>query len=200
MSAPADMQLVGQILQETGVDQATPAPGLVAYSQALAEGLMGWLEGRAPGLGGLFSRLAGLGPVVAVVVGGLVLVTLMVVVVRAIRARHRRPLLQSLGPLPSARVRVLPERGRDHWRTEVEGRLAAGDVAGGLEALWWWFACSVATVRVEPSWTSGELLLRCRRPDLAPLARGLDLLLYGGERPGVEDLRQFFRRLEEALP
>jgi hypothetical protein len=199
--ATADLDLVQRVLRDSGVDQAVPAAGLSAYGQALAERLGDWLHRRAPGLGGLFSWLAGLGPVATLVVGGLILATLLVVLVKAVRARRGRPAAAPLSRPSPARARAMPERGRDAWRSELERRLAAGDVASGLEALWWWFACSVAaTAPVEPSWTSLELLARCGRSDLAPLARGLDVLLYGGTRPRVSDLRQFFRRLDAALP
>ena len=194
------MELVRRVLEETGVDQTPNAPGLAAYTQALAEALMEWFESKVPGLGGLFSWLADFAPGAISVAGGLILVALLLVVVSAIRARRRRPAIVPKAPVSAPLRRFEPERGKDAWRSELERRLAAGDVPGGLEALWWWFACAVATVRVDPSWTSHELLARCRRPDLAPLARGLDRLLYGGERPRVEDLKRLFRRLDEALP
>jgi hypothetical protein len=199
--ATADLHLVQQILRDSGVEQAVPVPGLAAYAQALAERMADWVHRRAPMVGGLFSWLAGLGPIVVWVVGGLILATLLVVLVKAVRARRARPTSPPLSRPSPARARAVPVRDREGWRSELEQRLAAGDVAGGLEALWWWFACSVAaTIPVDPSWTSLELLARCRRSDLVPLARGLDVLLYGGTRPGVSDLRQFFRRLDAALP
>ncbi len=199
-AASADMETVQRVLQQTGVDQTPNAPGLAAYTQAVAEGLMEWFGSKAPGLRGLFSWLADIAPGAIAVGGGLILVALLVVVVSAIRARRRRPPIAPKTPVSARRFPFEPERGKDAWRSELERRIAAGDVPGGLEALWWWFACSVATVRVDPSWTSHELLARCRRADLAPLARGLDRLLYGGERPGVEDLQRLFRQLDEALP
>jgi hypothetical protein len=92
-----------------------------------------------------------------------------------------------------------PERGRADWRQELDRRLASGDVAGALEALWWWFAREVASEHVDASWTSHELLARCGRRELAPLATALDRLLYGAERPDVSDLLRFRGRIEEAL-
>ncbi len=196
--ATADLELVQRVLRETGVDQTVPAPGLPAYLQAAAERFMDWLQHHAPGLRALLPWIAGLAPAAAVVAGVLVLGTLLVVLVKAVRARRRRSTLPLAAPAP-VRARVPSERDRDVWRADLERRLLAGDVAGGLEALWWWFACSIATVRVDPSWTSFELLARCRRTDLAPLARGLDTLLYGAARPEVDDLRRFFQRLDSVL-
>jgi hypothetical protein len=199
--ATADLDLVQRILRESGVEQSPPVPGLAAYAQALAERVADFLHRRAPVVGGVFSWLAGLAPVAAWVVGVLVLATLLVVVVKAVRARRARPASPRLSRPSPASLRAEPVRDREGLRSELEQRLAAGDVAGGLEALWWWFACSVAaSVPVDPSWTSLELLSRCRRSDLVPLARGLDALLYGGARPGVSDVRQFFLRLDAALP
>jgi hypothetical protein len=100
--------------------------------------------------------------------------------------------------IPSAQP--LAEHDREGWRREIDRRLAAGDLEGTLEALWWWFARSVSRDRVDPSWTSHELLARCARPDLTPLARVLDRLLYGQQRPRPDDVRRFVGRIEAALP
>jgi hypothetical protein len=81
----------------------------------------------------------------------------------------------------------------------LDARLAAGDVAAALEALWWWFARSASTADVDPSWTSRELLAHCGRHDLTPLALGLDRLLYGPARPGSVELRTFIARAEAGL-
>jgi hypothetical protein len=197
--ATADLDLVQRILRETGVDQSVPTAGLAGYAQALAEAAMDWLKGHAPHVGDLFAGLAGLAPMATLTAGGLVLLALLVVAAKALLARRRRISGAPALPAPFVPARFESNRGRVAWQLELERCLAAGDVTGGLEALWWWFASSVATVRVDPSWTSLELLVRCQRTDLTPFARSLDRLLYGGVRPGIDDLRRFTERLGSVL-
>ena len=101
------------------------------------------------------------------------------------------------------RVAALPARETDWdaaaWRAELERCLAEGRVAEGLRAAWWWLARSVAGERVEPDWTSRDLVARSGRSDLRDLVRGLDTLIYGPERPGLDDLRRLVGRMEAAL-
>lgn len=101
------------------------------------------------------------------------------------------------------RVAALPAREADWdaaaWRVELDRCLAEGRVAEGLRAAWWWMARSVAGERVEPDWTSRDLVARSGRSDLRDLVRGLDTLIYGPERPGLDDLRRLVGRMEAAL-
>ncbi|HKV07780.1 MAG TPA: hypothetical protein VJ725_06570, partial [Thermoanaerobaculia bacterium] len=85
------------------------------------------------------------------------------------------------------------------WRAELERRLAAGRAAEALEAAWWWLARSVAGDRVEPDWTSRDLLAQTRRADLTDVVRRLDVLTYGPERPGLDEVRTLVGRLEAVL-
>ena len=85
------------------------------------------------------------------------------------------------------------------WRAELERRLAAGQTAKALEALWWWLARSLAGERAAPDWTSRDLVARARREDLRELVRRLDAFTYGPRRPAAEDLRRLLGRLEEAV-
>ena len=66
--------------------------------------------------------------------------------------------------------------------------------------MWWWFARALTTARVDPAWTSRELLAHSGRRELGGLALALDRLLYGAARPQAADIRAFLSRAEEALP
>lgn len=200
MSTPADLALVHRLLEETGAAQRHPPPGWSGYVEALAQAFAEWLSRRVPALQGLSALPAKLG-LLAAVVGAALVAALLYAVARAVlrRRRDRHAAAPPAAPSPS-RASPAVEHDRHGWRKEVDRRLAAGDVEGTLEALWWWFARSVSADRVDPSWTSHELLARCARADLAPLARALDRLLYGSQRPRPEDLRRFLGRLEAGLP
>jgi len=198
VTAPADLELVRRILEETGVEQTPPVPGWSAYFEALAEAFGGWLVRHFPRLEGLASLPRRLGPAVAVLGAALVVFILIVVVRTALRQRRLSALEKPPAPAPAAPRAA--ERGRREWRHELEWRLASGDVEAALEALWWWFARSVSGGRVDPSWTSRDLLASSDRADLLPIAGVLDRLLYGFERPDADDVRRFLVRLEAALP
>jgi hypothetical protein len=88
---------------------------------------------------------------------------------------------------------------RSEWRRELDRRLAAGDVPGAIEALWWWFARSVAGGGVDATCTSRELVLSVGRNDLLSHVPSLDRMSYGTARPPVEEVRHFLERLEQAL-
>jgi hypothetical protein len=200
MTGPAPMDLVERVLVESGVDRTVPPPGWGGYIKALAEAFVEWLRGWFPGLRGLAPIPTKLGPLATVLLTLVLLLTLYALVRMAILTRRtRRAAPAPPASLPSE-ARSLPECDRAAWRREIDRRLAARDVAGALEALWWWFARSVSATHVDPSWTSHELLVCCGRGDLTPFARALDQLLYGVERPDSEDLQRFLRGLEEALP
>jgi hypothetical protein len=103
-------------------------------------------------------------------------------------------------PLPAAAA----EMDAAAWRAELDRCLAEGRIAEGLQAAWWWLARSVAGARAEPTWTGRDLLTQIRgddrrRHDLRELVRRLDTLLYGPERPGLDDLRRLVGRMEETL-
>jgi hypothetical protein len=113
---------------------------------------------------------------------------------RAGRARRPRPYGERVAlPAPP------PELDAAAWRAVLEARLAAGEPAAALLALWWWLARSLAGSRAEADWTSRELMAQARRPDLAPLAQRLDALTYGPGQPSLDDLRTLVGRLEAAL-
>jgi len=200
MSAPADLALLRRVLEETGVDQTVPSPSWSAYFERLIEAAGRWLVSHFPRLQGLASLPRRLGPAAAFL-GIVFVVAVLFWVARMVVLRRRQAgatAPPAKPPLPPA-SRV-PERDRPAWRHEIERRLAAGDIEGALEALWWWFARSVCPGRVDPAWTSHELLASSGRADLAPVAGALDRLLYGFARPDADELRRFLGRLEAALP
>jgi hypothetical protein len=197
----ADAAVLERVLRESGVDQTPPGPTWVGYAQALAEAFARWLERVFPHES-FFRHLpeavgfALIASAIALVVG------VLAVAVRAgLRARTQRLASRTgAGPRTVAAPIPRPERDRAEWRDELERRLAQGDVAGALEALWWWFARTVSASKVDPAWTSRELIAQAGRLELAPLAFALDRLLYGAERPHAETIRTFLRQGEEALP
>ena len=97
-----------------------------------------------------------------------------------------------------------PTQGAAVWRAEVESRLGAGDVPGALEALWWWLARSLAADRVDPTWTSRELLRhapieRSQRRLLLPAVRQLDVFTYGPNPAEIGHVRGFVGDLDTVL-
>ena len=200
MSTSADAEVLERVLRESGVDQTVAAPSWAAYGGALLERLLEGVLGRLPEFGFLRGLSQVVGPGLILTVIGLV-VLILLLVARSMRDARRRRLRAD----PAA-VRSIPatpaalENDRDGWRKEIDRRLAAGDFAGALEALWWWFARALTSARVDPAWTSRELLAHARRPELGGLALGLDRLLYGPARPRAEDIDRFLRRAEEAIP
>ena len=114
-----------------------------------------------------------------------------------VRSRRGRPASDAAKTAPSPAPPAFS--GAAEWRRELDRRLDAGDVAGALQALWWFLARSVASGEVLPSWTSGELLARARRPELRPLAVQLDRFRYGPLDPAPSDVRELTARFEQAL-
>ncbi len=200
MTPRADLEVLQRVVRESGVDQNVPRPAWPGYARALAEAFSAWVERWFPRARGLHEIGGAIGAWMTVAAAVLVLAVLAFVVRAVLQTRRRRRAAGAASPpyrVPAAAGP--PERDRGAWRREIEGRLGAGDLSGALEALWWWFARAVSDARVDPAWTSRELLAHANRPDLAPLAVALDRLLYGAERPGAEAIRRFLRRGEEAL-
>ncbi len=190
--APADPAALARVF--AGVDRV-PAPPESSYlgelGRALREAVLQALLRGSEKLHlsrGAFLAFAGLMALLA-----------LLLLARALLPKLRRP----RRPEPGGRKEGVPASrpGLDAaaWRAELERQLAAGGAAEALEAAWWWLARSLAGTRVEPDWTSRDLMAHAARPDLAPLIRGLDRLIYGPRRPAVEDVRRWVSRLEEAL-
>ncbi len=199
-SAAADRETLAEVLQGSGV-QGTPVPPEASYLRDLSTTF--WSA-----VGTLLERgMERLHLPRWLLVGFVILLAavLLAVVARLLFFlwRSRRS-----APEPGAgddawRVDAVPA-GEPHWdaaawRAELDRCLAEGRVAEGLRAAWWWLARSVAGERVEPDWTSRDLVVRSGRSDLRDLVRGLDTLIYGPERPGLDDLRRLVGRMEAAL-
>src|SRR5258708_15451320 len=178
MTGEAPMDLVERILVESGVDRTVPPPGWAGYLRALAEAFSEWLGGLFPGLRGLSSISTKLGPRATLLLTAALLLILCALLRIAVLRRRTRRAAPATPPLSPSMARTFPDRDRAAWRQEIDRRLAARDVAGALEALWWWFARSVSSRHVYPSWTSRGLLVGCGPGALAPFARGLDRLRY----------------------
>jgi hypothetical protein len=202
----ADADALAQV-RETGVLRSDqPSVGLGAYLRFLAQRFQAWL------LNGIVSTLARLTHVenVFVLLGklliwgtiGLVLLAAAILLARWLH-RQRRAETNSetaLAPAPGA----LQGRNADAWRGEIERRLAAGELAAALEAAWWWLAVSLMADRVDPAWTSRELIERAgvaaeRRRALLPTVRRLDALTYGPVAPRAADVRGLIDRLAPQL-
>ena len=195
----ADLEVLRRVMQEGGVDQTPVRPGLTDYVVAVLEAFARWLHRQAPGLHWVWPATRGLGRALTVASVVLVLAVIALVVRTVLAGRRSRAPRAAAAPRRVAAPSPPPERSRLEWREEIERRLERGDVGGALEALWWWFARGVSTSRVDPAWTSRELLASAQRPELAPLAFGLDRLLYAAERPRADAVRAFLRRSEESL-
>ncbi len=194
----ADRPVLERVLAESAV-QRTPVPAEASYARDLALAF-----GRA--LTELFARGAEMLRIPRGVFIGLLVTLALVLLVLLARAvvrwwRGRRPEKKAEGAVAVAGVPAVdPEWDAAAWRAELDRCLAEGRVADGLRAAWWWLARSLAGAQVEPDWTSRDLLARSGRHDLRDLMRGLDTLIYGPERPGVDDLRRLVGRLEASLP
>lgn len=200
MTPPTDLDVLQRVIRESGVDQTVPAPTWSGYALAVLEAFADWLRRALPDLRGLRQLPTVIGPAVAVIAAALVLLVLLAVVRAAVSSRRRQA--HRAGPatrLMPAPVPV-PDRDPAGWRQEIERRLGAGDLAGALEALWWWFARTLTAGRVDPAWTSRELLAHTQRVELAPLALALDRLLYAAQRPQAEHIRGFLHHVDEVRP
>lgn len=192
--SPADRELVERALQ--GVER-TPVPPEGSYLgelwRAFQQGLLDLLE-RSRLLALPAFVLFGLAVIVAVL-AALLLVWALLPRLRARRAKRRAEEgdVVAVGGVPPA------ARDAAAWRAELERRLSEGKTAEALEAAWWWLARSVAGPKVEPDWTSRDLLAAARRDDLQDVVRGLDTLTYGPRRPGLEEVRTLVGRLEAVL-
>jgi hypothetical protein len=193
--AAADRAVLARVLAASHIDRAPVPPSssylgelATAFSEAVTAALM-----RG-------ARMFHLSRTAFLVLAALVVLVMLGLAIRALlpalrRARQARPAAEAAVQASPA----VPERDAAAWRVELEARLAAGETAAALVALWWWLARSLAGRRAEADWTSRELVVQARRPDLAPLARRLDALTYGPGHPTVEEVRALAGRLEAAL-
>jgi len=196
VAARGDESAVRRIVAANDIDAVVPQVGWQGWIQDAAEAFVRWvgeLIGRS--LRAVGVTAPGLEWAAAVVVG-LALVLLVVVALRAIRRRQAPRATEAAADRPSAEATA---RDAQAWRRRLDEALTAGDVPGALEAAWWWLARSLGAEVVDPAWTSGELVRRCRREDLRPPVGVLDGLAYGARVPSVAEVRSLVERLEGAL-
>jgi hypothetical protein len=193
-----DHAVLEQVLAETRAQTEEPGPPWYEYLAVLA---MAGARGLADLLKPMFSLL-GVSPDMLKAGAWLVLagvVILLVVLAVHLLLQWRRP-ARTRDAAPEAHVAAATAAALlpDQWALELERRLAAGDPRGALEALWWWWARTLTGSAALPSWTTRELLLEARRPDLAREGHLLDRLLYAGGAPETSDVRRLAARLREA--
>ncbi len=197
---PADAELVRRILTGTGVVREPSRPSLAGYVSAWGEAIARWIADFFSARPELAEGIVTAMELVAIGVVATAAALLIVVLLR--RASRLKP----ASPPPPPGWSRIPEPAppaaldRTAWKSELEARLARGDVAGALEALWWWLAASLSLgVPVDPSWTTRELLVKARRPELMGTSAALDVLMYGRGIPSPADVRACLARFEERL-
>lgn len=197
----ADEGLLRRVLVETHVVRQPSGPDLADYFGALAHAFMRWVKGLFSARPSLAENLTLTVEIFAVAAVGLGLGLLAVALLRRVRASARPggPAVPRLGWKEGDGQ--APALDRSAWRREIQARLERGDVAGSLEALWWWLAASLTVDEaIDESWTTRELLVHARRPELARAGFGLDALMYGRTSPSPADVGACLARFEEKLP
>jgi hypothetical protein len=193
----ADPAAVERLLREAGVDREIAPVSWSQYFESLVEALLERLFGDNSPLHDFLQQHTGIPRWITYALLATVVLIALAIVVEIVRRRARGVSPAGEGrhvssrPLPAARDAAA-------WRAELERRLAGGERGPALEALWWWFALSVAA-EVPESCTSRELVARAGRPELVSPARELDRLLYGPQRPQAPELRAMVRHLEQVL-
>jgi hypothetical protein len=195
----ADHALVERIVAETRVETTPVTPGWTGWIEALSTAALQWIGDRIPGMPRLDWLAESAGPAAKVVGVMLVGVLLYLIARLLIAGRAARPTRPPAAAAARSHAAAAPGRDAASWRREFERRLADGDLPAALRALWWWFARAVSPGHVDESWTTRELLARCGRADLGPLAGALDQWLYGTRKPGGDELAGFLGRAEAAL-
>jgi len=196
---PADPALVGRVLTETEVTRQPPSPSWTGYVGAWNEAIAHWIveffKARPEVARGLSIAVEVVGIAIVIAAVGLLGVIVARRMVRPRTARDIPPPGWSRTPAASA-----ARRDRTYWKSEMESRLARGDVAGALDALWWWLAASILPgAPVDPSWTTRELLLKARRPELFSMIGPLDVLMYGRKGASTGAVSACVARLEGML-
>lgn len=186
-----------RILAESGV-QRTPVPPEASYLGELTRVFWEALAGLLVRAG---SALRIDAATLKWIVGALA-VAILLLVGRALFLAWRRR-RTALGPQAREVTVPLDPAAADWdaaaWRAELERCLAEERIGEALRAAWWWLARSIAGPEAQPDWTSRDLSVRTRRRELRDLLRRLDLLAYGADRPGPDDLRRFAEQLRGAL-
>lgn len=196
-----DEAALDRILKEYGLGAKPEQGSWVSYLGALLRRGVGWVIEKVVGLlQGLGDAGGWIGPFVEILLllAAAALVALAVSFVIRRLSRAQSPVAAATEAPPDAAPSYL--RDAATWRAELDGRLAAGDLRGALEAVWWWLARSLAGGAADPSWTSRELLERSGRRDLAGPVRRLDELTYGAAPPEAAEIRRTAEELAAELP
>lgn len=198
-AATIDPTWLGQLAEAEGVVIEVSKPGLAEYSRDLGEAISyainDWLAGWVPGVG---SVLAPLAPTILKALLIILGITVAFILIRRwlspgpAKEEVRQVVELASGSVSEARSPVI-------WAAELARSLEAGQIADALAALWWWLASQITSERVDPTWTSRELLRQAGRRDLQMLADRLDRLMYGPEVPGREQVSVLFQELREAV-
>ncbi|MEP6994659.1 MAG: hypothetical protein ABI968_09075 [Acidobacteriota bacterium] len=196
----ADTDLLRRILAETGVQRSPAGPGLWPYLRDLLGSLLRALS-RSLSLQPLGEGAVRVGQLAAGALIATAAALLLLSLARGVRRRRGPPSRNASAAADLREDRAVPDmRDRAAWRAQIDALLARGDVAGALQALWWWLARSLAPAgRIDPSQTTRELLIQARRMDLARLGDALDVLMYGRRNPSGSDVSACLARWEEAV-
>jgi hypothetical protein len=199
-AASADEELLRQVLAETRVATRPAGPTLLAYVSDVMEALFRRLGAFFASQPEVVRGILGTAVVIALAVVVAALLLLALAAFRRLRGRaDRGPSVPHLvwSEKPGDRI---PAHDRAAFRAEIEACLARGDIAGALQALWWFLATSLGMDSpIDPSWTTRELLQRAGRAELLRLAPLLDALRYGRRTASRKDVADGLQRVEEAL-
>jgi hypothetical protein len=194
---PAAVEAVGRLLAEQGVATRAPAPSAGEWLADLGSVLRERLLGGASWAADPAAIETGL--LVVVLLGAGVLLALLVAALagrrRAVPERAGEPGLE-LAPSRAA----APPLDADAWHARLGARLAAGDAAGALEALWCWLLATLSGDGADPRPLAARRLVRAAgRRDLLPLLHGLEAASYGAEPLAPARVRELAREAERTL-
>jgi len=194
----ADSRLIERLARENAVDTAVPRRGVWAYLGHLRHRLTIWFMDLLQPLGryakGVGNAIGGTVVIAAV----LTAVLLLFVGLRYVFRRRRTPLAPASSDIPGPEHQA-PPWDTARWRQELQHRIEESDVAGSLEAVWWWLARSLLGPRVQDSWTSGDLLSNANRAGLKEPVRRLERMMYGTRTPSLEEILDLVQSLEGQL-
>lgn len=195
----ADHELIERLARENVVETTVVRRGVLAYLEHLRNRLSLWLMDLLEPFGQYAKELGNAIGSAALIAAALTALLLLYLGVRYAFRRTSRP-----APDPSSSTIPGPERNvpvwdRARWREELDRRIEESDVAGSLEAVWWWLARSLLGSRVQGSWTSGDLLSSSTGPGLKEPVRRLERMMYGTSAPSLEEVHDLVRSLERQL-